>query len=144
MATSNRLMLRYGLVLVGAFALAQPAWAQLFGNTAELTRQIQALQQQANAVDARLGKLEVAIQQNPQLLDLLKEVELLKAEVARLRGQPKFNASTGHAGQTAKRFVRRPRPAHRGSRQGAPTAPAARAARRRPRFAGADAAACGG
>ena len=87
MATSNRLMLRYGLVLVGAFALAQPAWAQLFGNSAELTRQIQALQQQANAVDARLGKLEVAIQQNPQLLDLLKEVELLKAEVARLRGQ---------------------------------------------------------
>jgi len=51
-------MLRYGLVLVGAFALAQPAWAQLFGNSAELTRQIQALQQQANAVDVRLGKLE--------------------------------------------------------------------------------------
>jgi len=87
MATSNSSMRRFGLILVGAFALAQPAWAQLFGNTAELTRQIQALQQQANAVDARLGKLEVAIQQNPQLLGLLKEVELLKAEVAKLRGQ---------------------------------------------------------
>jgi tol-pal system protein YbgF len=87
MATSKGSMRRYGLILVGAFALAQPAWAQLFGNTAELTRQIQALQQQANAVDARLGKLEVAIQQNPQLLGLLKEVELLKAEVAKLRGQ---------------------------------------------------------
>lgn len=84
MATSKRLLRRSGLVLVGAFALAQPAWA-LFGN-AELTRQTQALQQRADAVDARLGKIEAALQDNRRLLDLLKEVETLKAENARLRG----------------------------------------------------------
>lgn len=84
MATSKRLLRRGGLVLVGAFALAQPAWA-LFGN-AELTRQTQALQQRADAVDARLGKIEAALQDNRRLLDLLKEVETLKAENARLRG----------------------------------------------------------
>lgn len=84
MATSKRLLRRGGLVLVGAFALAQPAWA-LFGN-AELTRQTQALQQRADAADARLGKIEAALQDNRRLLDLLKEVETLKAENARLRG----------------------------------------------------------
>ncbi|MDP3584817.1 MAG: tol-pal system protein YbgF [Thiobacillus sp.] len=84
MATSKRLLRRGGLVLVGAFALAQPAWA-LFGN-AELTRQTQALQQRADAVDARLGKIEAALQDNRKLLDLLQEVETLKAENARLRG----------------------------------------------------------
>lgn len=84
MATSKRLLRRGGLVLVGAFALAQPAWA-LFGS-AELTRQTQALQQRADAVDARLGKIEAALQDNRRLLDLLQEVETLKAENARLRG----------------------------------------------------------
>ncbi|HBU30702.1 MAG: tol-pal system protein YbgF [Thiobacillus sp. GWE1_62_9] len=87
MATSKVLMRRTGLVLACTLALAQPAWAQLFGNSAELTRQIQALQQRMDAVDARLGKLESAMQKNEQLLGLLKEVETLKAELARMRGQ---------------------------------------------------------
>ena len=78
---------RYGLILASTFLLAQPAGAALFGNSEELTRQIQALQQRVDAIDARLGKLEQAIQQNQPMLDLLKEVETLKAEVARLRGQ---------------------------------------------------------
>ena len=56
-------------------------------DTAELGRQVQALQQLANSLDARLDKLEGAIQQNQQLLGLLKEVETLKAEVAKMRGQ---------------------------------------------------------
>jgi len=69
--------MRYGLILASVvFALAQPARA----DTAELARQVQAL-------DARLGKLEGAMLQNQQLLGLLTEVEALKAEIARLRGQ---------------------------------------------------------
>jgi len=80
-------MRRYGLMFVATLALAQPAWAALFGNDEVLTRQLQAQQQRLDAIDARLGKLETALQQNQQLLDLLKDVETLKAEVARLRGQ---------------------------------------------------------
>lgn len=80
-------MRRYGLILVSAFALTQPAWAALFGDTAELTRQLQAQQQRLDVLDRRLAKLEAAMQQNQQLLGLLKEVEMLKAEVARMRGQ---------------------------------------------------------
>ncbi len=71
-----------GLVLPGL------AFAQLFGgNTGELTAQVQAMQQKLDAFDARLNKLEGLIQQNQQLLGLLKEVETLKAEVAKMRGQ---------------------------------------------------------
>lgn len=77
-------MRRYALILGCAFALAQPAWAV---SNAELARQVQALQQLTAALDARIGKLEGAVQQNPQLLGLLNEVEALKAEIARLRGQ---------------------------------------------------------
>lgn len=77
-------MRRYALILGCAFALAQPAWAV---SNAELSRQVQALQQLTAALDARIGKLEGAVQQNPQLLGLLNEVEALKAEIARLRGQ---------------------------------------------------------
>jgi len=80
-------MRRYALILASAFALAQPAWAALFGNDEELTRQLQAQKQRVDALDARLAKLEAALQQNQQLLDLLKEVETLKAEIAKLRGQ---------------------------------------------------------
>jgi tol-pal system protein YbgF len=78
-------MRRYALILVGTFALAQPAWA-LFGTT-ELNKQMQAMQQRVDALDVRLGKLETAMQQNQQLLGLLGEVEMLKAEIAKLRGQ---------------------------------------------------------
>lgn len=77
-------MRRYALIFACAFALAPPAWAV---SNAELTRQVQALQQLAGELDARLGRLETAIQQNPQLLGLLNEVEMLKAEIAKMRGQ---------------------------------------------------------
>lgn len=72
------------VLALSAFGLAQPVLA---ADTAELTRQVQTLQQLANSLDVRLGKLEGAIQQNQQLLGLLKEVETLKAEVAKMRGQ---------------------------------------------------------
>lgn len=77
---------RYGLILAATLMLAQPAWA-LWGDTTELTRQMQALQQRVDALEARLGKLQETVQQNQPLLDLLKEVEALKADVAKLRGQ---------------------------------------------------------
>lgn len=77
-------MRRYALILACAFALAPSAWAV---SNAELARQVQALQQLTRELDARLGRLETAMQQNPQLLGLLNEVEALKAEIAKLRGQ---------------------------------------------------------
>jgi hypothetical protein len=81
---------RYGLILVTALMLSSsaPALAQQTRvDTAELARQVQALQQLADSLNVRLGKLEGAIQQNQQLLGLLKEVETLRTEVARMRGQ---------------------------------------------------------
>src|SRR3569623_1311964 len=84
---------RYGLILVAMLMLAQPAWAALFGNDEEVPRQMQAIQQRVDALDARLAKLEQSIQQNQTMLDMLKDVEALKAEVARLRGQSEVQAN---------------------------------------------------
>lgn len=82
------LLRKLGYGLVPLLAFAQPGWA----DTAETTRQLQALQQALGALDARLSKLEGAMQSGQQapgqhVLGLLQEVELLKAEVAKLRGQ---------------------------------------------------------
>ncbi|HUX29706.1 MAG TPA: tol-pal system protein YbgF [Thiobacillus sp.] len=76
-------MRRYALILVGTFALAPSAWAV---SNDELARQVQALQQLTGELDGRLGRLEAATQQSPQLLGLLNEIEMLKAEIAKLRG----------------------------------------------------------
>ncbi len=76
----------HGVLLASGLALATPASAALFGES-ELERQTQALRQRVEALDARLAKLETAMQQNSKLLDVQQEVERLKAEVARLRGQ---------------------------------------------------------
>ncbi len=70
-------------LIVLLLGLVQPASA----NTEELTRQLLELQQAARALDSRVQKLESSLQQNQQMLGLLKEVEALKAEVAKLRGQ---------------------------------------------------------
>ncbi|MCA1977729.1 MAG: tol-pal system protein YbgF [Thiobacillus sp.] len=81
------------LCLVLPLAMPMPASAQLFGgNTAELAAQVQSVQQRLDALDARLGKLEGLVQQNQQLLGLLKEVETLKSEVAKMRGQDEMQA----------------------------------------------------
>lgn len=78
------------VLALSVLALAQPAWA-LWGDTTELTHQVQALQQSVAALDARLGKIESKLagqdQQSQQVLDLLAEVEKLKADIAKLRGQ---------------------------------------------------------
>lgn len=70
-------MRRYRLILLSGLLLAMPLGA---ADTDELARQLQVL-------DARLAKVESALLQNQQLLGLLNEVETLKAEVAKLRGQ---------------------------------------------------------
>lgn len=74
----------FSVALVLALMLVRPAWA---ANTDELARQLQALQQIVNSFDARLAKLESVTQQNQPLLGMLQEVEALKSEVAKLRGQ---------------------------------------------------------
>jgi len=56
-------------------------------NTEQLTRQLLELQQTTRVLDSRIQKLESSLLQNQQMLGLLKEVEALKAEVAKLRGQ---------------------------------------------------------
>lgn len=66
-------------LLVVALAGAPPAWAE-----SDLARRMQDF-------DARLTRLEGALQ-NQELLALLKEVETLKAELARLRGQAEVHA----------------------------------------------------
>jgi len=75
--------------LLFILALAQPAWA---ADTAELSRQMQALQQLASSLDARLDTLENAAQQNQNVLGLLQEIETLKAEVAKMRGLTEVQA----------------------------------------------------
>lgn len=85
-----RLMRRDVLSLVVALALIPPAqaWGQsIWPSTNELFRKVEAQQQLIDSINARLGKLETSTQQNQQLLDLLQEVETLKSEVAKLRGQ---------------------------------------------------------
>lgn len=75
-------MRRFSSILVLSLALIAPADAN-----PELARQLQALQQLAESLNVRITRLEGVIQQNQQLLGLLKEVETLKAEVAKMRGE---------------------------------------------------------
>ena len=85
-----RLMRRDVLPLVVALALipSAQAWGQsIWPSTNELFRKVEAQQQLIDSINTRLGKLETSTQQNQQLLDLLQEVETLKSEVAKLRGQ---------------------------------------------------------
>ena len=74
-------------VLVLAFFAALAPAHSARADTVEFARQLQALQQLAHTLDARINRLENVIQQNNRLLGLLQEVETLKAEVARMRGQ---------------------------------------------------------
>jgi tol-pal system protein YbgF len=75
--------------LVSTSALVSSAWA---ADTAELGRQVQALQQSSSSLDGRLARMEAEIQKNQNLLGMLKEIEALKAEVAKLRGLTEVQA----------------------------------------------------
>lgn len=85
MATSKSAL----LVALG-LALAQPAWA-LFG-VGEVNARVDALQKRVDTIDARLAKIEAAVQDKQQILDLIKEVDAIKAELARARGQAEVQA----------------------------------------------------
>lgn len=80
----------FGLACVSVLVLALAALAPVHSaraDSVELARQMQAMQQLVYTLDARINRLENVIQQNNRLLGLLQEVESLKAEVARIRGQ---------------------------------------------------------
>lgn len=70
----------YSLLLLAL--LAQTSWA---ASTDELAQKLGELQKGMQAQDSRLARLESQLQ-NQGLLNLLNQVEALKAEVARLRG----------------------------------------------------------
>lgn len=53
----------------------------------EMSTHIDAQTQQMNAINGRLGKIEDAVGRNQGLLDLFREIEGLKAELAKMRGQ---------------------------------------------------------
>ena len=72
--------IRYPLLVLAL--LAQSGWA---ASTDELAQKLGDLQKGVQAQDGRLSRLESQLQ-NQGLLNLLNQVEALKAEVARLRG----------------------------------------------------------
>ncbi|MGH8664333.1 MAG: tol-pal system protein YbgF [Burkholderiales bacterium] len=53
----------------------------------EVSAQVAAQRQQLDAINTRLGKIEEATGKNQPVLDLFREIEGLKQELARMRGQ---------------------------------------------------------
>lgn len=62
--------------------LSAPTWAA----DKETVRQLTDLQAEARAHEGRISRLEASLQKNEQLFNLMREVEALKAEIAKLRG----------------------------------------------------------
>jgi len=69
----------YILLLAGLHA---PLWAA----DKETTRQLTDMQAETRAQESRISRLEAALQKNEQVFNLMKEVDALKAEIAKLRG----------------------------------------------------------
>lgn len=92
-------------VLLGA---SQMACAGLFSDDEAhkkiqgLTQDNQKLQQEVKALEERVGKLDAQLR-SQGLLDLVQQVETLKAELAKVRGQGEVNA---HAVETAEKRQR--------------------------------------
>lgn len=74
--------MKYRVCLLLLASLHVPAWAA----DKETTRLINDMQAEARAQEGRIARLEAALQKNEQVFNLLKEVETLKAEIAKLRG----------------------------------------------------------
>lgn len=85
---------------VVAIALASPARAGLFDDEVarrqiatertrvdEMSARVGAQSQLLDGMAARIAKIEEAVGKNQGLLDLFREIELLKQELARMRGQ---------------------------------------------------------
>ena len=80
--------MRYRICLLLLASLHAPAWAA----DKETVRLINDMQAEARAQEDRIARLEAALQKNEQVFNLLKEVEALKAEIARLRGDAEVQA----------------------------------------------------
>lgn len=74
--------MKLGIYFLLLASLHAPAWAA----DKETTRQLTDLQAEARAQEARISRLEAALQKNEQVFNLMKEVDTLKAEIAKLRG----------------------------------------------------------
>ena len=80
--------MKYRVCLLLLASLHTPAWAA----DKETTRLINDMQAEARAQEGRIARLEAALQKNEQVFNLLKEVETLKAEIAKLRGDAEVQA----------------------------------------------------
>lgn len=74
--------MKFGIYLLLMASLHAPTWAA----DKETTRQLAEMQAEARAQENRIGRLEAALQKNEQVFNLMREVDTLKAEIAKLRG----------------------------------------------------------
>jgi tol-pal system protein YbgF len=85
-----RLSARAALVAL-AFAAAAPAANAALFDDEEARARIEALRRQVNAsqqaVDERLGRIETEIRDRRALVDLAGQIEALRGDIARMRGQ---------------------------------------------------------
>jgi TolA-binding protein len=87
-------MRRLPLIALLGCALAGPAYGQGFFDDAEARRRIEVLRQQVQenqrVLDERLGRIEAATPtatDRNAVLDLASQIDALRGEIARLRGQ---------------------------------------------------------
>ena len=80
--------MKYRICLLLLASLHAPAWAA----DKETIRLINDMQAEARAQEGRIARLEAALQKNEQIFNLLKEVDTLKAEIAKLRGDAEVQA----------------------------------------------------
>jgi tol-pal system protein YbgF len=97
-------MPRLALAAALGWALAGPALAQGLFDDAEARRRIDSLRQQVEAsqkaIEARLSRIEADAVERRAILDLAGQIEALRAEIARMRGQVELLA---HQAETAEK-----------------------------------------